>query len=85
MIGGNNYVLEPTQTRLLSLSSFEPHVKFVSLGIITMFLLMTGLWYFGLLPLELYETFLIFAGFSLLFEFLPMLRRRGESKVEAKE
>jgi hypothetical protein len=67
--------MELTQTKLLSLKSVEPHVRYITGGILIMFAVMTGLWFFGVIELALYETFLIFAGLSLLFEFLPLFSR----------
>ena|SRR2546426_411250 len=75
------YALEPTQTKFLSMRSSEPHLGFIFVGIVVMFGLTTILWKLGILPLDLYETFLIFAGLSLLFDFLPSLRRHKDENT----
>lgn len=76
-----NQVMELTQAKLLTFRSLEPHVKFITAGIASMFLVMTGLWQFGIIKFDLYETFLLFAGLSLLFEFLPLFAKRATADV----
>ena len=79
------YALEPTEAKVLSVRSLAPHVKAITGGILAIFGLMSLLFVTGYIDGGLYETFLIFAGLSLLFEFLPMLRRRGYRPTDAYE
>jgi len=77
-----DYALEPTRTKFFGLRSESPHLGFVLVGIVLMFSLTTVLWKLGILPLDLYETFLILSGLALLFDFLPLIGRRGEKRVD---
>jgi hypothetical protein len=45
-----------------------------------MALIMTGLWYYSEVGTDIYETFWVFAGLSLLFDFIPSV---GEKEPEA--
>jgi hypothetical protein len=71
-----NIALEPTQARLLTFKSVEPHVKYISGGIALMFTVMTTLLLTKYINLDLYESFIIFGGLSLLLEFIPLFSRR---------
>jgi hypothetical protein len=66
--------LSITESRLLGLRSLPPYSKAIIIGLTLMTILMTALRIGNIISLEMYETFLVFAGFSLLFDLLPLLR-----------
>jgi len=65
-----------TESKLLGLKSMPPHSKAILIGLILMIAIVTGVWKVGYITLETYETFLIFAGFSALFDLLPLLKSK---------
>src|SRR6266699_2034037 len=72
------YALGVTQTKLLSLRSSQPYLKAIAVGIVLMAGLSTTLWMLGIISVELFQTFVIFFSFALLFDFLPLLRKPKE-------
>jgi hypothetical protein len=73
------YGLAVTESKLLSLRSLPPHTKVILGGLVLMTTIMTFIWKIGYITLEMYETFLVFVGFSVLFDLLPLLRTKRKS------
>jgi len=76
------HALEPTQAKILIFRSYPPHVKAITIGVLSLFGIFSGLWYFGLIKQDLFETFVLFATLSLIFEFLPLLRKNPVSETD---
>jgi hypothetical protein len=77
------YGLSVTESKLLSLKSMPPHSRAIGIGIALMALIMSFLWKGSYITSEMFVTFWIFAGFAILFDFLPLLttKRRGWTKL----
>lgn len=71
------YALRVTESKLLIFRSLPFHLKAVGLGISLMTVLMLVLWYFKYITIDLFETFLVFAGLAVLFDFIPILVAKG--------
>ncbi|MGD0496500.1 MAG: hypothetical protein ABSB28_10785 [Candidatus Bathyarchaeia archaeon] len=72
-----NHGLSITDSKLLSLRSLPPYSKAILTGLAAMIVIMTLMWRFtDYVSADLYETFLVLAGFSVLFDLLPILRTK---------
>jgi hypothetical protein len=71
--------LAVTESKLLSLRSLPPHTKAILGGLIVLAFIMTLVWKVGYVTSEMYESFLVFAALSVLFDLLPLLRTRRKS------
>jgi hypothetical protein len=72
-----NRGLSITESKLLELRSLPPYSKAILIGLVTMIVIMTIAWKLTpYITLEMYETFLVLAIFSVLFDLLPLLRTR---------
>jgi hypothetical protein len=74
--------LSVTESKLLTLRSLPPHSKAIAIGLTVMSIMMTALWKYSYISLEMFETFCIFAGFAVLFDLLPLIRIKREPNVE---
>ena len=75
--------LSVTESKLLSFRSLPPHSKAILIGLVIMIVIMTAIWKGNYITFEMYESFLVFAVLSALFDLLPLLRtKRKESDLE---
>jgi len=75
--------LSVTESKLLTLRSMPPHSKAILIGLILMTSLMTIIWKANYITPEMYEIFLVSAGFSILFDLLPLLRtKRKKAEID---
>jgi hypothetical protein len=71
--------LAVTESKLLSLRSLPPHTRAILIGLTALAVIMTIVWKIGYITLEMYETFLVFAALSVLFDLLPLLRTKRKN------
>lgn len=77
-----NRGLAITESKLMELRSLPPHSKAILIGLSVMIVIMTLAWKFTpFITVDMYETFLVLAGFSVLFDLLPILRI-GRRKID---
>jgi hypothetical protein len=74
--------LSVTESKLASFRSMPPYSRAIAVGLILMVVLMTAVWKWNYITFELYETFLVFAGLSVIFDLSPLLRSKRKENLD---
>ena len=67
----HEHALECTESKIMTLTRLPKRHLVTLVGALAMGLIMTGLWHFKLVNMDLLQTFIVFALLAILFDFVP--------------